>query len=75
MNENNLINQFECPENYEECVALKLLSNGVSVLLEKTGNSHAVLSGANYVGEVYCSDPLTCSRNYLDIKTLIEINQ
>jgi len=72
MSENNVDNKFECPEGYKECAALELISNGGGIVLDKTANTHAVLSnGGIYMGQVYCSDPQKCTQNYIK-KILIE---
>jgi len=66
MSENSLSNKFECPEGYDECAALEVISNGGKIGLEKTGNSHAVLSNeGKYMGQVYCSNPENCIQNYI----------
>lgn len=66
MDKNHLTDKFECPEDYKECAALELLSNGARISLEKTGNTHAVLSQGKYMGQVYCSDPQKCTRDYIN---------
>jgi len=64
--------KFECPEGYEECAALELISNGMGIALEKTGITYAVLSNqGKYMGQVYCPDPQKCTQNYIK-KILIE---
>jgi len=64
---NNLSNKFECPEGYEECAALELISSGAGIALDKTAGSHAVLSSKGvYMGQVYCSNPQKCTQDYFN---------
>ncbi len=58
--------EFKCPEGYEECIAIKLISEGKNIGLDKTGNAHAILSGGKYMGEIYCSNPKKCIRDYIN---------
>lgn len=59
--------KFECPEGFEECAVLELFSAGGGFCLEKTGVTHAVLTiQGEYRGQVYCSNPIECSKYYSD---------
>ena len=63
---NHLNDKFKCPEDYEECVALELISSGAGIAFDKTAGSHAVLSRGVYMGQVYCSNPKKCIQDYFN---------